>query len=85
MREVEHALGAAQAAGEVRPDLTPTDLPIIIMAISHATAPLHGEHPVLWRRFLRLFLDGARVDSPSDLGAPPVPRGQFERSRDACR
>lgn len=77
---VEQVLGAAQATGEVRSDLTSTDLPMIMMAITHATAPLHDAHPELWRRYLRLFLDGTRSDSPSDLGAPPVSRDQFERS-----
>jgi hypothetical protein len=42
------------------------------MAILGATAPLHSAHPYLGRRYVRLFLDGLRSGTVSDLGGPPL-------------
>lgn len=70
--QVARTVAAAQATGEVRPDIAPSDLPMIIGAISSATAPVYRTHPGLGRRYLRLFLDGIRTGTPSDLGAPAL-------------
>jgi hypothetical protein len=70
--EVRHILEAAQATGEVRPDVGRSDLEIITMAILGATAPLHATHPHLGLRYVRLFLDGLRSGTVSDLGGPPL-------------
>ncbi|MBJ7520342.1 MAG: TetR/AcrR family transcriptional regulator [Solirubrobacteraceae bacterium] len=64
----------AQEAGEVRPDLEPTDMPIfnvMITAGMHLTQPTHPDH---WRRMLVIMLDGIRVrrDEPSPLPAPAL-------------
>ena len=70
--EVRHTLEAAQATGEVRSDVGHSDLEIITMAILGATAPLHSTHPHLGRRYVRLFVDGLRSGTVSDLGGPPL-------------
>ena len=60
----------AQAAGVVRADLEPSDLPFIFAAVGGATDQCRG--PVapadLWRRYLGLMLDGLRPE-----GAHPLP------------
>ena len=52
-----------------------------MMAILSATSPVHATHPHLGRRYMRLFLDGIRSGTPSDLGGPPL--GEHELG--ACR
>jgi AcrR family transcriptional regulator len=74
--ELDHALLAAQAKGEVRPDVIFSDLGTIMIGIIDTTAPFHADHPQLGRRYLRLVLDGLRPHDPSDLGAPPLPPDQ---------
>lgn len=64
----------AQEAGELRPDLEPTDMPILNMMVTagmHVTQPTHPDH---WRRMLAIVLDGMRVrrDGPSPLPAPAL-------------
>ncbi|MGZ8513300.1 MAG: TetR/AcrR family transcriptional regulator [Candidatus Limnocylindria bacterium] len=70
--EVRYTLKAAQATGEVRPDVDRSDLEMIMMAILGATARLHSTHPHLGRRYVRLFLDGLRSGTLNDLGGPPL-------------
>jgi AcrR family transcriptional regulator len=59
----------AQAAGLVRADFDPSDLPlaqIMVGAIADVSPP---ERPDLWRRFLALLLDGMR---PAGAARPPL-------------
>ncbi len=81
--EVEGALAAAQATGEVRADVTATDLPAIVWMITRSTARRHTAHPNLGRRYLRLFLDGIRSGNTSDLGEPPLSRAERKHARQA--
>jgi AcrR family transcriptional regulator len=72
--EVGTLLERAQATGEVRSDIAASDIPMILMAVTHATAPLHAQHPTLFRRYLRLFLDGLRPHAGAgELPASPLP------------
>jgi AcrR family transcriptional regulator len=60
----------AQAAGAVRTDLRPTDMPMVAFMLS-AVAEYAGHlRPDLWRRYLALFLDGLR---PSRTSASALP------------
>jgi AcrR family transcriptional regulator len=73
---VQELIERAQAAGDLRPDVSVTDLaPINVML--GATADLA---PELWRRFLPLVLDGLRTrrDAPTDLAHPPLTRAQLD-------
>lgn len=70
--EMTEILTAAQACGEVRPDVASSDLPMILMGIVSATAPMHAAEPGLGVRYLRLFLDGLRATAPSDLVIPAL-------------
>jgi AcrR family transcriptional regulator len=60
----------AQAAGQVRGDLGPTDIPFIIFTLTQATEFSRHASPELWRRYLALFLDGLR---PEREGVTPLP------------
>jgi AcrR family transcriptional regulator len=50
----------AQAAGQLRTDLRPTDIPFIVFLLAEATHLAHGASPEIWRRYLTLILDGLR-------------------------
>jgi AcrR family transcriptional regulator len=71
---VEEIFERAKAAGDLRDDVTPLDMP----AINHicgAAADLGGDvAPELWRRYVALLLDGmrARRDAPTPLPQPAL-------------
>ncbi|WNV82998.1 TetR/AcrR family transcriptional regulator [Umezawaea sp. Da 62-37] len=55
-------LQRAQAAGTVRPDLRPEDLPgLVTMVVAPVTT---GQAAHQWRRFLHVMLDGVRMGGP---------------------
>jgi len=68
------ALGRAQAAGVVRPDLRPADLPALVAMVVTTMVAVPappGERPVGWRRYFALLLDGCRPDaSRTELPTP---------------
>jgi AcrR family transcriptional regulator len=76
--QIDRAVRAAQAAGEVRPDLAGTDIPPVMFTITRTTARFNATHPGLGRRYLRLFLDGLRAGQTSDLGSPPLTRDELK-------
>jgi len=62
----------AQAAGELRADLDPTDLPMILGMLTSVVRGTRDSAPDTWRRYLALLLDGMRA-APGR-GAPlPAP------------
>jgi AcrR family transcriptional regulator len=66
-------LRRAQEVGAVRDDLAPQDLSFLIGAAAYTVmAPHTGLHEDLWKRYLRVILDGMRPDGASKLrpGAP---------------
>jgi AcrR family transcriptional regulator len=60
----------AQAAGQVRADLQPTDIPFIIFTLAEATQFGRAVSPQIWRRYFNIFLDGLR---PEREGVTPLP------------
>jgi AcrR family transcriptional regulator len=62
----------AQAAGAVRPDLSPQDVPLIHMMLGAVVDASRDIDPELWRRYLALVLDGLRA-RPGEQQALPVP------------
>ncbi|MEV6412770.1 TetR/AcrR family transcriptional regulator [Kribbella sp. NPDC051718] len=52
------ALRRAQAAGAVRDDLGPTDLPLLLAAVGSIEVRFGRVAPGTWERFLTLLLDG---------------------------
>ncbi len=61
LRPLEQLLDKAQAAGRMRPDLTPGDLAAILRMAG--AAGQHADPPQNWRRHVRLLLDGLRLQA----------------------
>ncbi|TWH74818.1 TetR family transcriptional regulator [Modestobacter roseus] len=57
----------AQAAGELRTDLTPGDFKMITQMVCAVAELAEGTAPQIWRRYLALLLPGLRP------GGPPLP------------
>jgi AcrR family transcriptional regulator len=69
---VQELLERAQAAGQVRSDLMPTDIPFLVFVLTEAAQIARPTRPDLWRRYLALILDGMRP-TREGLTALPVP------------
>jgi AcrR family transcriptional regulator len=60
----------AQAAGALRPDFNPTDVPFIAYMLAAAAEYAGPAHPDVWRRYLTLIIDGM---PPSRAGTSELP------------
>jgi hypothetical protein len=60
----------AQAAGQLRSDLSPTDIPFILFVLTEAAHFARQVSPEIWRRYLAVILDGLR---PERAGVTPLP------------
>jgi AcrR family transcriptional regulator len=68
----EQLVRRAQASGQLRADVELTDIALIQRMVS-ALGELRGPHaPGLWRRYLRIVIDGLRTPEPGPLGPPPL-------------
>jgi len=56
---VDQLVDRAKAQGALRPDMQPWDLPMVQLMV--APSPTTPGTPDLWRRYLRLLLDGLRA------------------------
>lgn len=61
----------AQAAGAVRADLRPTDIPLTVLMLAAAADYARPVRPGTWRRYLALFLDSL---PPDRSGTTPLPQ-----------
>ncbi|WP_405975872.1 TetR/AcrR family transcriptional regulator [Streptomyces sp. NBC_00988] len=68
---VDPLIERAKEQGALRPDVEPLDLPMIQLMVAAVTDQT-GE-PDLWRRYLRLLLDGMRTQPDGTELLPPVP------------
>ncbi|MPQ98787.1 TetR family transcriptional regulator [Modestobacter sp. I12A-02628] len=66
----------AQAAGDLRPDVTAEDIPVLSLLVSSLSCG--GQDPVLWRRYLGVVLDGLRAHRPA---ATPLAVGPLDDQR----
>ena len=73
-------LERGQAAGTVRDDLAPADLPLLMCAAAGAASPMHGVLPELWRRYVGLILDGLRPGGCTPLEQPAPTLEDFDAS-----
>ncbi|MGA2757430.1 MAG: helix-turn-helix domain-containing protein [Solirubrobacteraceae bacterium] len=62
---LDELVAGAQRCGEVRPEVTGTDIAMLMMAATNTCAPAHALQPQLWRRYLALMIDGLRPQSTS--------------------
>jgi AcrR family transcriptional regulator len=74
---VTQLIERAQASGDLRPDVMPTDMPLLHQMIGSVIEFTHGIQPDLWRRCLALLLDGLRT-TPGQATELPHPPLDFE-------
>lgn len=72
----------AQAAGQLRSDLRPTDIPFIVFVLTDAAQFAKRTNPDIWRRYLALVLDGLRPEREgvSPLPVPAMTPDEFEQT-----
>ncbi|HEY5350945.1 MAG TPA: helix-turn-helix domain-containing protein [Streptosporangiaceae bacterium] len=77
---VSMLVSRAQAAGAVRADLCPTDVPLIEFMLAGVAEYARNARPQVWRRYLALLLDGLRPEraGPSTLPEPALTPDEFE-------
>lgn len=77
----------AQASGQLRPDVVPTDLPLIHQMIGSVVEYTSLVEPHLWRRCLALILDGLRAEPgrSSDLPHPGLDQAEIDEAMCAWR
>ncbi len=62
---LDKLVAGARRSGEVRPEITGTDIAMLMMAATDTCAPVQALQPQLWRRYLALMIDGLRPQSTS--------------------
>jgi AcrR family transcriptional regulator len=68
---LEPLLAEAKARGEVRDDLTPMDLQVLLLAATSTSAHFfYRDNANLWRRYLAITLDALRPDTATPLPVP---------------
>jgi AcrR family transcriptional regulator len=77
---VSTLVSRAQAAGAVRADLCPTDVPLIEFMLAGVAEYARNARPQVWRRYLALLLDGLRPEraGPGTLPEPALTPDEFE-------
>lgn len=80
-------LQRAQEAGQVRADLSPTDLPILQFMVGTAIDYTRDIDPELWRRLHVIVLDGLRPqrDAPTALPVPALGFPELARAMSGWR
>jgi AcrR family transcriptional regulator len=61
----------------VRPDITGSDIVLLLGGVHQTAAPLLDADPELWRRYLSLAFDGIRADTARPLPHPAPDRLRF--------
>ncbi|MFJ6656367.1 TetR/AcrR family transcriptional regulator [Streptomyces sp. NPDC091377] len=57
---LEALIRRAQESGDLRAEVTPSDIPVIQEMLSAATQFAQGRRPEIWRRYLEILLEGLR-------------------------
>jgi AcrR family transcriptional regulator len=78
---VAHLVEAAQAAGELRSDVTAPDIALMSTMLSTVAAQTAEVGVDLWERYLTVVLDGLRTRrrQPTAMTQPPLTDDQFDR------
>lgn len=79
---VTRLVSRAQEQGTLRPDLEPTDLPLLQLMLGSLSECTRDVDPDIWRRFLGILTDGLRTrrDSPSPLSQAGLAPEQVQRT-----
>ena len=72
----------SQAAGKLRPDITPTDVMVGVMMLGTVIDATREIRPDAWRRYMALALDGLAVGAgeSADLPGEPLTPEEFDEA-----
>jgi AcrR family transcriptional regulator len=84
---VSRLVARAQADGSLRPDLDPTDLPLLQLMLGSLSECTRDVDPEVWRRFLGFITDGlaTRRDGPTTLKCAALGAEQTQSTMRAWR
>jgi len=82
---LERLVGRAREQGDLRPDYTVGDLSLALWSFAPIFEATADVHPNVWRRHLRILLDGMRAEAASPQQVRPLAGKQLERAIDALR
>ncbi|MDH6218672.1 TetR/AcrR family transcriptional regulator [Streptomyces pseudovenezuelae] len=57
---LEELIRRAQESGQLREEVTPSDIPVMVHMLSQATQFTQGKRPDIWRRYIEILLNGLR-------------------------
>jgi AcrR family transcriptional regulator len=79
---VSRLVERAQEQGTLRPDVQPTDLPLLQLMLGSLSECTRDVEPDVWRRFLGILTDGLRTrrDGPTPLENPGLEPEQVQRT-----
>ena len=79
---VTRLVARAQEQGSLRPDLEPTDLPLLQLMLGSLSDCTREVDPDVWRRFLGILTDGLRTrrDAPNPLACGGLAPDQVQRT-----
>lgn len=75
---IEGLLERAREAGAVRPDLAETDLALLQFMLTAIADITRGADTEVWRRCLRVVLDGLRPGVPGAMPVPPLGQDELD-------
>jgi AcrR family transcriptional regulator len=84
---VTRLVARAQEQGSLRPDLEPTDLPLLQLMLGALSECTREVEPEVWRRFLGILTDGMRTrrDAPNPLACGGLAPEQVQRTMRSWR
>jgi AcrR family transcriptional regulator len=84
---VTRLVARAQDQGSLRPDLEPTDLPLLQLMLGSLSECTREVEPEVWRRFLGILTDGLRTrrDAPNPLARGALGPEQVQRTMRSWR
>jgi AcrR family transcriptional regulator len=84
---IDELVARAHASGDLRPDVQPTDLPLVHLMLGAVVDYTRDIEPDAWRRYLTIVLDGLRTrrDAPSPLPTTALDPDQVDDAMRAWR
>jgi hypothetical protein len=69
---VARLVARARASGQLRGDFAETDVALTVFMLTGLADLTRGTHPDVWRRHLRVVLDGLRSPEPGEMPVAPL-------------
>jgi AcrR family transcriptional regulator len=84
---VTRLVARAQEQGTLRPDVEPSDLPLLQLMLGSLSECTRDVEPEVWRRYLGILTDGLRTrrDAPSPLACRGLAPDQVQRTMRSWR